>query len=83
MVSACCGGWSAPWRLVLVTTTLMIIGGFVLIIILIFVGFHLIKPEHLKLKINWHSLELEMKREAHEQKAVPAKRPAKRLPKRR
>ena len=65
----------------MVTTTLMIIGGFVLIIILIFVGFHVIKPEHLKLKINWHSLELEMKRPS-DQKTLPSKRP-KQLPLRR
>jgi hypothetical protein len=58
----------------------MIIGGFVLIIVLAFVGFQLIKPEHLKLKINWHSLELEMKRASSERKTVPSKRPTKKLP---
>jgi hypothetical protein len=66
-----------------VITTLMIIGGVVLIIILIFVGFQLIKPEHLRLKINWHSLELEIKRASSERKAAPSKRPTKKLPHRR
>jgi hypothetical protein len=73
--------WGGLWvfwrRSGLVTTTLMIIGGFVLIIVLVFVGFQLLKPEHLKLKINWHSLELEMRR-ASEQKAVPKKLPQRR-----
>jgi hypothetical protein len=63
-------------------TALVLIGGLVLVIILIFAGFHWLKPEHLKLKLKWNCLELELKR-ASEQKRVPAKRPTKRLPKHR
>jgi len=42
---------------------IVIMLGFVLVIALIFVGFHWVKPEHLRLKLKWNCLEFEMGRQ--------------------
>ena len=61
------------------TTALVIILGMIAIILLVFVCFQLTKPDHLKLKINCHALELELTRAPR----PPSRRPTKRLPMRR
>jgi hypothetical protein len=45
------------------TTAVLIIVGVVLVIALIFIGFHWVKPESLRLSIKWNCLEFELRRQ--------------------
>ena len=42
-------------------SALVIIGGVVLVIVLIFVGFKWVKPQSLRLSLKWNSLEFELR----------------------
>jgi hypothetical protein len=52
----------------------LVVIGFVLVIVVIFVGFHWVKPEHLKLKLKWNCLEFELRRAEHAAKPPAIRR---------
>jgi hypothetical protein len=46
-----------------IVPAVVIIGGVVLVIAIIFIGFWWVKPESLRVSVKWNCLELELRRE--------------------